>query len=69
MDPYVKCFPDEKIYSLRELMNFTLDIEKDAFSVFSGECLNGYLLAIRDVQLALCKIQIKLNSEFNGLEK
>ncbi len=50
-------------------MNFTLDIEKDAFSVFSGECLNGYLLAIRDVQLALCKIQIKLNSEFNGLEK
>ena len=66
---YLQCFPDEKIYSLRELLGLTIEIETDAFNMLSGECLTGYSLAIREVQLALCKKQFKYNAELTGMEK
>jgi len=66
---YATRFPDDSILSLRDVIEFTVAAEMDAMSVFSGETLLGYLLAIRDLQLACCKKQIIAIHGSNGMEK
>jgi hypothetical protein len=66
---YVAKFPDDKTFSLRDAMEFTIQAETDVVNIFSGETLLGYLLAIRDFQLACCKKQITTMQGNNGMEK
>ena len=44
------------------------DLETDALNMFSGECLMGYLLAIRDIQLSIHTYKT-VSSDSSGMEK
>ena len=67
MDYFAGC-SSEKTLSTLDMMRITDNLETDALNVFSGECLMGYLLAIRDIQLSTHTYKTTL-SDSNGMEK